>query len=71
MVCTENMFREHVPAGTVPRTSVNARLVLYNIDILPQKKNIFVNLALREYEVGRCKKKNLLGMSKVILVYGT
>ena len=25
MVCTENMFREHVPAGTVPRTSVNAR----------------------------------------------
>ena len=27
MVCTENMFREHVPAGTVPRTSVNARPV--------------------------------------------
>ena len=27
MVCTENMFREHVPAGTVPRTSVNARSV--------------------------------------------
>ena len=26
MVCTENMFREHVPAGTVPRTSMNARL---------------------------------------------
>ena len=25
MVCTENMFREYVPAGTVPRTSVNAR----------------------------------------------
>ena len=24
MVCTENMFREHVPAGTVPRTSFNA-----------------------------------------------
>ena len=29
MVCTENMFREHVPAGTVPRTSVNARIGLY------------------------------------------
>ena len=27
MVCTENMFREHVPAGTVPRTSMNARHV--------------------------------------------
>ena len=27
MVCTENMFREHVPAGTVPRTSVNARKI--------------------------------------------
>ena len=27
MVCTENMFREHVPAGTVPRTSMNARCV--------------------------------------------
>ena len=25
MVCTENMFREHVSAGTVPRTSMNAR----------------------------------------------
>ena len=25
MVCTENMFREHVPAGTVPRTSMYAR----------------------------------------------
>ena len=32
MVCTENMFREHVPAGTVPRTRVNARLV-FKLDI--------------------------------------
>ena len=31
MVCTENMFREHVPAGTVPRTSMNARLVIDNL----------------------------------------
>ena len=29
MVCTENMFREHVPAGTVPRTSMNARIEFF------------------------------------------
>ena len=30
-VCTENMFREHVPAGTVPRTSVNARHIIFKM----------------------------------------
>ena len=38
MVCTENMFREHVPAGTVPRTSMNARHDSQNIFLY-----IFIN----------------------------
>ena len=34
------MFREHVPAGTVPRTSVNARLHALSRVFRWQKKNL-------------------------------
>ena len=57
MVCTENMFREHVPAGTVPRTSVNARMYvlvstgeLLNI-ALSQMENVHYHVLFKQWFV--------------------